>query len=360
MKKITYLIIFLITGIVFIPTNTFAGNSDRVGQAGATELLINPWARSSGFHGINTSTVRGLEAMRLNVGGLSFTPKTEILFAGTIWLMGSETNISAFGLAQRLGDKGVIGLNVTSMSFGEIDRTTVNNPEGGVGTFQPQFMNIGLAYSRSFSESIHVGFLVRMISESIEDATASGLCLDMGIQYVTGLEDQIKFGISLRNIGTPLRYRGDGLAVILKSPDGYNLTVDSRAEKFELPTALNIGASYDFNINAKHRVTVMGNFTSNSFYKDQLGAGIEYAFNEMFMLRGAYRYEEGITGALGIDQRTSAYTGLAAGASVEVPLRKAQTDAEEDKTGISLGIDYSYRMSDPYSGTHTIGVRINL
>ena len=26
-----------------------AGNPDRIGQAGATELLINPWARSSGW-----------------------------------------------------------------------------------------------------------------------------------------------------------------------------------------------------------------------------------------------------------------------------------------------------------------------
>ncbi|MFT4982326.1 MAG: hypothetical protein ACI9UR_002197, partial [Bacteroidia bacterium] len=33
----------LLSGALVIPT--FAGNSDRAGQAGATELLINPWAR---------------------------------------------------------------------------------------------------------------------------------------------------------------------------------------------------------------------------------------------------------------------------------------------------------------------------
>ena len=41
-------------------TNSYAGNPDRKGQAGASELLINPWARSSGFGNANSSSVKGL------------------------------------------------------------------------------------------------------------------------------------------------------------------------------------------------------------------------------------------------------------------------------------------------------------
>ena len=35
---------------------------ERTGQAGAFELLINPWAQSSGMAGANTASSRGLES----------------------------------------------------------------------------------------------------------------------------------------------------------------------------------------------------------------------------------------------------------------------------------------------------------
>jgi hypothetical protein len=63
---------------------SFAGNEDRAGQAGATELLINPWTRSSGWGGINIANVRGLESQFNNVAGLAFTTKTDIATASPI------------------------------------------------------------------------------------------------------------------------------------------------------------------------------------------------------------------------------------------------------------------------------------
>ena len=49
----------------------FAGNEDRSGQAGAPELLINPWAASSGWGNAGMSFVKGVEAMYGNVAGIS-------------------------------------------------------------------------------------------------------------------------------------------------------------------------------------------------------------------------------------------------------------------------------------------------
>lgn len=333
-------------------TDSMAGNRDRSGQAGASELLINHWGRSAGLHGMNSSFVQGLEAMRSNVAGMAFLGNTEIIFANTAWLQGSGVNINGFGLAQRVGESSVLGINVVSVGFGEIITTTELDPEGELGaTFKPQLLNLGLAYAQSFSNSIHVGALFRVVNESIQNVSASGFALDVGIQYVTGPRENIRFGIALRNVGTPMRYSGDGLSIQLQSPQGYNLSLAQKSEKFELPTMLNMGASYDFQISEEHRLTAMGNFTSNSFINDYFGGGVEYAFKEMFMLRAGYRYEEGIFNDLDPEQRASAYTGLSAGMSVDVPLR-------ED--GPRLGVDYAYRTTNPYGGTHTIGVRINL
>jgi len=207
---------FMVMSLVFGGAiNSFAGNEDRAGQAGATELLINPWTRSSGWGGINLAGVRGLESQFSNVAGLAFTKKTDISYSFTDWMKGSDVKINSIGLAQRVGESGVMALSVMSVGFGDIQVTTVENPEGGLGNFKPQFFNMGISYSKSFSNSIYGGMTVRVISQSASDVKAQGVAFDAGIQYVTGFnedKDDLRFGISLKNVGTPMKFTGDGLS----------------------------------------------------------------------------------------------------------------------------------------------------
>ena len=87
MKEINRLIkLILVFVLSFFSTFSFAGNEQRAGQAGASELLINPWARSSGWAGANVAGVRGLEGIYSNVAGLAFVEKTELIFSQTSWL----------------------------------------------------------------------------------------------------------------------------------------------------------------------------------------------------------------------------------------------------------------------------------
>ena len=160
--------------------------------------MINPWARTSGWGGANVAGVRGLEGIFSNVAGLAFTEKTELIFSQTQWLKyGDEavSNISAFGFSQKVGESGVLGFSVMSMDFGDIEITTVDLPDGGIGTYSPSFMNLSLSYAKIFSNSIYGGMTVKMISEQISNVGANGVALDAGIQYVTGAEDNFKFGI---------------------------------------------------------------------------------------------------------------------------------------------------------------------
>lgn len=341
---------------------TFAGNSDRAGQAGATELLINPWARSSGFASANTASVRGLEAQYLNVAGMAFTTKTEVLFANTQWLVGSGVMINSFGLSQKIGEAGVIGLSVMNMSFGEIDITTSELPEGGVGTFSPNYLNIGVSYAKNFSNSINGGVTVRIVNQNISNLHATGVAFDAGISYTTRLgskdkeknKDNLQFGISLKNVGPPMKYSGDGLSVRGTVPGSDNsLTLEYRSAKYEMPSSLNIGVTYHWrDSKLMNRVTGAANFTSNSFSKDQFNFGLEYSFKDLFMLRGGYIAQFGKGGE---NIAASALTGPTAGATVEVGLGKK---GAEKKT--KLGIDYSYRHTNPFSGVHAIGVRLAL
>lgn len=355
MKKLyRYLAVLLLIIAVTLPFDTIqAGNKDRSGQAGAPELLINPWARSAGWGSVTTANIKGLEGMFTNVAGLAFTRRTELIFSHTNWLKGSGCTISNFGLSQRLGESGALGLSVFSMSFGDLDVTTVEQPDGTGATFSPSLLNITLAYSKAFSNSIYGGIAIKIISESIPDASAQGIALDIGIQYVTGDRDQAKFGVALKNVGPKMKFTGDGFSIkaFFQGNDN-SITVYQRSESFEMPAQLRIGASYDFLIGDWNRLTVAANFVSNSFTKDQVGLGLEYSLKEYLMLRAAYTYESGIYEPIENADRTNAYKGPSFGATVEIPFSK--------KTSASLGIDYSYQTTDHFKGTHTIGARLNL
>ena len=352
MKGINKLASVLMVGLmVGTSLELQAGNEQRVGQAGATQLQINPWARTTGLGGANIASITGLEATFANVAGLAFTESTELIFSRSNYLMygnnESVSNINAFGFAQKMGESSVLALSIMSMGFGEIDITTENIPEGGIGTYSPSLTNIGVSYAKEFSNSIYGGVTLRLISEKIYNLNSSGACFDAGIQYVTGASEHIKFGVALKNIGSRMLYGGDGLSFRGNAEEGdYFLTISQRSTDFELPSLLNIGLSYDLPMLPEdHRVSTSGTFTSNSFQKDQFRFGLEYAFRDLVMLRGGYVYQEGITNS----SYEATMSGPCAGLSVELPMGDS-----------TFGIDYSYRDSQVFQGTHSIGVRIDL
>lgn len=355
MKKITIAVTFI---VALFSVELKAGNEDRAGEAGASEILINPWARSSGWGGANTASIKGIEAMNHNVAGLAYTKSAELILANTRWLSGTDINIFSLGFAKQVGETGVLGVTITSMDFGEIDVTTVDLPDGGIGTFDPNYLNIGAAYSKRFSNSISGGIVVRIISEATADVNARGVSLDAGVNYKTGANDAFKFGITLRNVGPTMEYRGNGLSIQADVPNSdRSLTFQRRSNDFEMPSLVNIGASYDFFLTeveekedgdymAEHRITASGTFTSNSFTRDQIRIGGEYAFQEKFMARFGYVYE---TDAQDEDETRTTSVGPTFGATLQVPF---------GTSGSTFGIDYSYRMTRTFDGSNAIGVRL--
>jgi hypothetical protein len=338
----------LLTAVMILPLASIAGNKDRSGQAGASELLINPWARSSGWGGVNIANSFGLESIYTNVAGLAFTPKTELIFSNTQWLKGSEIAINNFGFAQKIGESSVLGVSIMALSFGDLPITTTEIPEGGIGTFSPSYLNINIAYAKAFSNSIYGGFNFKIISESISDVGAQGVAVDAGIQYVTGERENIHFGIALKNVGPTMKFSGDGLSIRSFLPGQESqFTLEQRSAEFELPSLLNIGGSYAFLISDIHTLTLAAAFTSNAFSKDQYIIGAEYSLKDYLILRGGYTYEDGIT----TKERTTALTGPSGGVSVQVPINK------EKKSVFS--VDYSYRATNPFKGSHTMAVRLS-
>lgn len=358
----------LLIACLAVSVMVFAGNKDRSGQAGAGELLINPWARSGGLFGLNAANVKGLEAMKVNIAGLASLRGSELGLAHTRYLAGSGINVSNAGFAHKVGESASFGVNLMTFGFGDIPITTENSPEGNIGTYKPSFFNASIGFAKKFSQSMSAGLNVTFVNEGISNVRASAIGFDGGIQYETGKRDNFHIGITLRNIGTNLRFSGDGFSFNGISPDQTKeITVQKRSDKFQLPSQLNIGVSYDFYLDEngrnvddqgnptddeyvpKHRLTPMFSFISNSFNNDWIGLGIEYGYKETLMLRAAYRYENDI---LSSTDNTTFYTGLAAGIGF-------MTDFGS-KAGTKFAFDYSYKHTRISNGVHTLGLRVLL
>jgi Type IX secretion system protein PorV len=350
MKFNPYTYIYVCCFAMLATATAFAGNPDRQGEAGANQLLINPWVRSAGLHSMNTASVTGSDAMFLNVAGLARINKMQVQLAHTRYLVGADININALGFANRVGKNGAFGLSLVAFDLGEFLVTTENTPEGTGATFSPSFINFGLSYSHRFENKVSVGVTAKFINESVSSVAARAFALDAGVQYVTGEKDNFKFGISLRNVGSKMRFTGEGLARSRPNPGpnpDYPITYYSRSSVYELPSQLNIGASYDFLFGSATRLTVLGNFTSNAFSRDQMGGGIEFALGKTFALRAAYKTEANADAV-----QATLDNGISGGLSVALPVRKGSD------TRISL--DYAYRVTKIYDGIHNLGLRIDL
>ncbi|HOD88817.1 MAG TPA: PorV/PorQ family protein [Bacteroidales bacterium] len=371
MKNIYLISVLTILVAGFLNTAVYAGNEQRAASNGASELQINPWARSSGWGDANVACVTGVEAMYQNIAGLAMTRRTELVFTNTQWLVGSGVVINNGGFATKVGETGVIGLSVMNINWGDIEITTDALPEGGVGTYSPTYTTIGLSYAREFSNSIYGGVTVKLLNESIFNLNASGFAIDAGIQYVTGFgrdkarnrnRDNLKFGITMKNVGSTMKFTGDGMSFMGFSQNGTNMTVENRSQEFELPALIKIGFSYSIRLAAKvdefdntvksdHNLVIAANFTANSYEKDQFHAGLEYGFKDLFFLRGGYMYQKGMLDP-NPENRATVFTGPTAGLTLQVPINK------ENKS--VLAIDYSYRFTNPFRGVHTFGARVSL
>ena len=335
--------------------------------------------------------VRGLESVYSNVAGLSFVKRTDFAFNRTQYLVGSNCgiNINAAGFAQHLGknkDFGTLGISFSTMGFGQVQVTTVAQPEGGLGNFKPSLTTIGIHYAKSFNHFIKGGISLKIINESIADLHATGFAIDAGVQYVAGKFENFKIGVTLKNIGLPMSYKGDGMSFRGRiNNTGVEQTLNVRSAEFEMPSLLAIGVSYDFlwfggeyaNMSkedraaegltrdeAQHRLTLAASFTANSYSRDIFAVGMEYGFMRYFMIRAGYSLEN-ITSkketnengeqelAAVLFNSDSFFLGPSVGATVAIPLSKTNI-------GQNIYIDYAYRFTNKWRGNHLIGIKVSL
>jgi len=330
----------LLVVIVLVGECTYAGRGDKAGTSAAPELLIPVGGRDLALGGASLAISSGVEAIYWNPAGLSRSKyTTEAMFSHMNYIADIGVEYLAVGTA--IEGFGHIGLSLKALSFGDIEITTEDEPDGTGATLSPTYVTLGLTYSRLLTDRISVGITTNLVSERIDRVTATGVAFSAGIQYQNfGNLPGLSIGVAVKNIGPAMKFDGPGLlreatATALSRPASF-YKVEAASD--ELPSVIEFGVAYQYKLQEENVFTTSALFQNNNLSDDEYKLGLEYGYNNTFFLRGGYNIsQESI--------QDSYIFGPTLGAGVHYPVG-----------GIDVSFDYGYRYVKYLDANHVFSV----
>jgi len=343
MKKInkiftTVLMVLLVAG------SLYADGGKRNGSAGATELLIPVGARGIALGGTTITNVYGVEAMFWNPANVARGQYgTDVMFSYNTHF--ADMGVSYAAIAISGGGLGTFGASFKTIAIGDIYKTTQEQPDGTGAKFTPTYSVLGLSYSKMLSDRISFGLNINYITEEIDLVKASGLSLDFGISYTNLANiEGLSFAVTMKNIGPQMKFDGSGLYIqatagtLQRGQTLYKID----ALPFELPSLLEIGFGYKATLNAQNTLAFTGTFQNNNYDGDMYRIGAEYAYDNMFFIRGGYQNAPTLTNDYNIYD-------YAFGAGLKYNVG-----------GMDLKFDYAYRHMKVFDASNIFTVSLGL
>lgn len=337
-------------------SSAWAGSDERKGTGGATELLLQVGPRGSALGSGITSEVSGVDAIFWNPAGLAGLEGSEALFSHTQYIADMQVNYVA--VAARAGALGVLGFNAKVLSIGDVIVTTEDAPDGTGEIVEPTFTVLGVSWARQFTDRVNFGGTLNIVNESVLSVSATGVAMDLGVQYDTGWRG-LKLGMAMKNFGGTMEFGGDNLEVNTlppgSDPSASNRTLSFSTAPFEMPSFFTLAATYNLYQRADNRLMMMGAFQNNNFVGDSYVAGAEWNYRDMFALRGSWfgtvtSELDALSGdeSLSFETGDDLYSGYALGAGAKV------------KTGATqMSVDVAYRpVRNFFDDTVEVGLKL--
>ncbi len=192
---------------------------DKAGTSAFPFLKINIGARAVAMGGAFTGLADDESALYYNPAGIAGYERTRFIAGYHNYFVDLQSGF--LGIIRPLNEKLSLGGYVSYLSYGEFTRTDESGTilgEFGGGDLLAAF---SIAARRGYNLSL--GGTVKLIYESVDEYSASGIAVDLGARY-SRYRDRLAFGVAVQNLGTqmsslgnekdrlPLTFRG-GVAV---------------------------------------------------------------------------------------------------------------------------------------------------
>jgi long-subunit fatty acid transport protein len=313
MRRIISFLIVIV--FLFGLTNVgFGGEFSKVGTVGAQFLKIGMGARYVGMGEASVACVNDAYAMYWNPAGLTQLSKVNLSLTNVDWIGSVQLNHVTFG--KPLSDYSAFGISLTALSMGEMEVTTVDEPEGTGETFNSSSYCLVLGYARKLTDRFSVGISGKYVWERISEERAFGFAFDFGTLFYTGFKS-LRMGMNISNLGPEMKMDGPELDSYY-NPDPGNPNYDNVKSKlavdpYDLPLTFRLGLAYDLLETQESKLTVSVEAKHPNDNLQQASFGGEYLWKEIFSLRAGYKFnyeEEGLTLGGGVKLKAGKKTNL--------------------------------------------------
>lgn len=325
--KIKYIgIILLWCMVIVLPLQAQRLSSASISKTGTTVaqfLKIDVSARSVAMGGSFVAVSNDVSAIYINPAGLARVNGYQAMFTHTEWIAGTQYDFGAISL--NLNELGAMGLMVSSFGSGDMEVTTIQDPEGTGEIFDVQDLLVGLSYSRNLTDNFSIGFNAKYIYQRLWHSTASTIAIDVGTLFNTPFWGII-LGASIKNFGPKMKLDGRDIK-FATDPDSRNtgnvtvVNAQYEMQEYSLPLFFQVGLAKTLELGEKNKVTLaIDAVTPNDNY-ETVNTGLEYGWNDLLFLRGGYKSliydvsnnwsdifmsdltEEGLTAGFGLNLR---------------------------------------------------------
>jgi hypothetical protein len=314
----------IVIGLLILCTVLIADPVTKSGTTAVGFLNIDVGSRAVGMGSAYCTLAEDATAMYWNPAGIARIPGYEALFSYTRWI--ADITFNYAGMVIPLGNTGTIGINATFLTMDDMERTTIDQPDGTGETFSAGDLAVGVSYARNLTDRFSIGFTAKYIEEKIYHSKASAFAIDVGTMFDTQFQG-LKIGMSISNYGTKMQMTGRDM-LTQKDPDpqisGNNDKINAslNTDQFDLPLMFRVGVSMDFlkGISNSNLILSVDALHPND-NAESVNIGLEYTFNNMFSLRGGYK-------SLLLNDSEE---GLSAGGGLKYPI-----------AGTEIRLDYAY------------------
>ena len=287
--KILFLILVLSSGFLFGFRN-IPDVVTKVGTCAGNWLKLETGTRAIGMGGAHVAVGDGIYAAPYNPASIGFVIGQDSFFSRTNYVAGITHNV--LGYAKQLTPTDFAGIHLFYLDSGEMDVTTVDEPDGWGETFSVLSFSLRGIYAKMLTDRLRVGFAVKYIREQIYTTYMQSFVVDIGSNFDTGLYGII-LGMSVSNFGPEVQFHGEGLQIDIDTaidPDG---TVSRVTNKFPLPLTFRLGIKNDIigpnskfiNTLQNSRLTLAVDGINALDYTVYGTMGMEYAWRELAFVR---------------------------------------------------------------------------
>jgi len=223
-------------------------------------------ARANAMGTAFTAVDKDADIVFFNPGGLVTINQKQLKTTFTSYLSGYQGGSVVYGTKKN--DKTAYGFYVSYLLSDDIEKTLVDGTSygGSAGTFNSSDMVAGAVISKHLSDMVQAGIAAKYFRESIDTYSASGVCIDIGLQHQP-VNQKVRIGMAIRNLGKQLTYY---------TSSNYNES---------LPIVASAGLRYMFKPNFEGMIEL----AKPSGQDLTVNFGTEYEFNEQFCGRLGYK-----------------------------------------------------------------------